>query len=87
MSAHQTTNADSLPGRLRGTITTITTDPDGDVWRLRKEAASEIDRLRAALEWYGENTRLARLIHSEGDKGRHALSDDGGKRAREALGE
>ena len=51
------------------------------------ELAHQVLRLRAVLEWYGENARLARLIHSEGDKGRHALSDDGGKRAREALGQ
>jgi hypothetical protein len=38
-----------------------------------------------ALEWYGEQARLCRLIHSEGDAGRHALSDDGGKFARAAL--
>jgi len=37
------------------------------------------------LEWYGEQARLARLIHSEGDAGRHALQDDGGKRARAIL--
>lgn len=46
------------------------------------------DALRVAveaLEWYGEQARLARLIHSEGDAGRHALADDGGKRARQAL--
>ena len=41
--------------------------------------------LREELEWYGENARLCRLIHSEGDKGRSALSDDGGNRARAAL--
>jgi len=45
----------------------------------------ENERMRAALGWYGEQARLARLIHSEGDAGRHALSDDGGKRARAAL--
>jgi len=38
-----------------------------------------------ALEWYGEQARLARLIHSGGDKGRHALAGDGGERARTAL--
>ena len=47
--------------------------------------AAEIERLRQVLEWYGEQARLARLIHSEGDKGRHALAGDGGKRARAAL--
>lgn len=50
-----------------------------------RRAADEIERLRAELEWYGEQARLARLIHSEGDEGRHALAADGGKRARDAL--
>ena len=49
--------------------------------------AQEIERLRAALAWYGEQARLCRLIHSEGDAGRHALDNDGGKRARAALGD
>lgn len=43
------------------------------------------ERLRNALAWYGEQARLARLIHSEGDPGRWALAEDGGKRAREVL--
>ena len=46
------------------------------------------DRIKAledALEWYAEQARLCRLIHSEGDAGRQSLSDDGGKRARAAL--
>ena len=46
---------------------------------------SERDALREALEWYGEQARLARLIHSEGDAGRHALAEDGGARARAAI--
>lgn len=46
---------------------------------------AESNRLREELAWYGEQARLARLIHSEGDKGRWALADDGGKRARAAL--
>jgi hypothetical protein len=46
---------------------------------------AENERLREALEWYAEQTRLCRLIHSEGDIGRQALADDGGKKAREAL--
>lgn len=46
---------------------------------------AEIDRLRQTLEWYAEQARLCRLIHSEGDAGRHALSEDGGKRAQQAL--
>lgn len=45
----------------------------------------ELEGMRTALEWYGENARLCRLIHSEGDVGRYALAGDGGKRARTAL--
>ena len=41
--------------------------------------------LEEALRWYGEQARLCRLIHSEGDVGRQALDADGGKRARAAL--
>jgi len=47
--------------------------------------AAEIARLREALEWYGEQTRLARIIHSEGDTARRALDRDGGERAHRAL--
>jgi cell division protein FtsB len=43
------------------------------------------ETLERALVWYGENARLARIFHSEGDAGRTALADDGGKRARAAL--
>jgi len=53
--------------------------------RHRATHAGEVERLREALAWYGEQARLARLIHSGGDAGRHALADDGGKRARQAL--
>jgi len=42
-------------------------------------------RLVGALEWYGEQARLARLIHDEGDAGRHALSRDGGRLATATL--
>jgi hypothetical protein len=49
------------------------------------QVAEVVERMEAALRWYGEQARLARLIHSEGDAGRHALQDDGGKRARAAL--
>jgi len=45
----------------------------------------DVAELVAALEWYGEQARLARLIHSEGDAGRQALASDGGKRARETI--
>lgn len=46
---------------------------------------AENARLREALEWYGEQARLCRLVHREGDAGRHALNADGGSRARAAL--
>ena len=46
---------------------------------------SLVGELVEALEWYGEQARLARLIHREGDAGRHALAEDGGKLARTAL--
>lgn len=47
--------------------------------------AEKLTRMREALEWYGEQARLCRLIHSEGDSGRLRLSEDGGLRARAAL--
>ena len=46
---------------------------------------ADVRELVEALDWYREQARLARLIHSEGDKGRHALQGDGGKRAAAAL--
>jgi uncharacterized small protein (DUF1192 family) len=46
---------------------------------------AENERLRTALEWYGEQARLAKLIHAEGDLGRHRLAKDGGDRALAAL--
>lgn len=49
------------------------------------QAIAALPELIEELEWYGEQARLARLIHSEGDAGRHALQDDGGKRARAIL--
>ena len=54
---------------------------------MAKRIAAElrIAQLEAELAWYGEQVRLCRLIHSEGDAGRHALAADGGKRARAAL--
>ncbi len=61
----------------------VAPDPSPEVLALRAER----DRLREVLEWYGEQARLCRLIHGEGDAGRQALSNDGGQRARAALGE
>lgn len=52
------------------------------------EAEQEkVKRLEEALTWYGEQARLCRLIHSEGDDGRHALAKDGGTLARATLTE
>jgi hypothetical protein len=53
--------------------------------KLTVRAVNSHDELVEALKWYEEQARLARLIHSEGDKGRHALADDGGNTARAAL--
>lgn len=64
----------------------------GGVWyevpEICTEAADALDardatikELREALDWYGEQARSARLIHSGGDAGRQALIADGGKRA------
>lgn len=50
-----------------------------------KALSDECDAMQEALAWYGEQARLAKLIHSEGDAGRHALAADGGSRARAAL--
>jgi hypothetical protein len=56
------------------------------------EAQAEIDAIKAqnaellaALGWYGEHSRLARLITSEGDAGRNAIASDGGQKAIEAI--
>ena len=52
----------------------------------RAEAAeAKLAAVVDALEWYGEQARLCRLIHSEGDSGRNALSKDGGEKARDAI--
>ncbi len=46
---------------------------------------ARVKALEAGLAWYGEQSRLARLIHSEGDAGRHAIANDGGAKARALL--
>jgi hypothetical protein len=69
------------------------TDESCKTWeRLHGEQKARADQaeqtlrtVREVLEWYGEQARLARIVHNEGDAGRHALSADGGKRARAAL--
>lgn len=64
-------------------------DPVGhDAWEAAAaitDLHAENQRLCEALAWYGEQARLARLIHSEGDAGRRNLEADGGSRARAAL--
>lgn len=47
----------------------------------------DAEGLRATLRWYADRTAECRLVHSGGDDGRAALAADGGKRAREALGD
>lgn len=46
----------------------------------------EIERQRATLDWYADKAKSCRLIGAGGDEARAALHDDGGRRAREALG-
>jgi hypothetical protein len=58
---------------------------DGAIADYANKESVLMAELAEALAWYGEQARLARLIHSEGDAGRHALQDDGGKRARAIL--
>lgn len=52
---------------------------------IHQAALDRIAELEGELGWYGEQALLARLIHSEGDIGRHSLAEDGGKRARDVL--
>lgn len=49
------------------------------------EIKAQLAEARELLRWYGKQARLCRLIHSEGDAGRAALSEDGGKNARAFL--
>lgn len=61
-------------------------DPESYTAKIQTDAArTEVIIYRAALQWYGEQARLARLVHSGGDPGRHALAEDGGRRARDVL--
>lgn len=62
-------------------------DANGEYVPLEEVATRDkrIAKLEAALAWYGEQARLCRLIHSEGDEGRQSLAADGGTRARTAL--
>jgi len=69
-----------------GGVTNWYRNPDGpEAAALIESLSAEREGMREALEWYGEQARLARLVHSEGDAGRNALAADGGKRARAAL--
>lgn len=77
-----TSQAEAVPGV---TIRHIHLGPDGEMPHRAMALADENTHLRETLAWYGEQARLARLIHSEGDTGRNALAGDGGKRANEAL--
>ncbi len=53
--------------------------------RLYDALEAENKKLRSVLSWYGEQARLAKLVHSEGDIGRQSLAVDGGRRAKAAL--
>lgn len=85
--------SETWDGDVRGTMYGIlrgagVLDPETDELATAALIASQAARIREleeVVEWYGEQARLARLIHSGGDPGRHALADDGGKRARSLL--
>ncbi|CAB5079585.1 hypothetical protein UFOVP143_40 [uncultured Caudovirales phage] len=51
------------------------------------DAAAKIEQMRAALEWYRDQVTDCRKISPPGDVARRELDKDGGRRAREALGE
>jgi hypothetical protein len=76
-----------------GQIATLRAEREIDaryITHLRDELAvakAKREKLVGALCWYGEQARLARLVHGEGDVGRHELQMDGGKRARAILHE
>jgi hypothetical protein len=53
--------SDNLERRLRGEITTITTNPEAGLWALRKEAATKLAELRTALEAIREQGYLLGL--------------------------
>jgi hypothetical protein len=74
--------SDDVDGLLPGGFSS----PD-DAADLIECLQARVKVLEKALQWYGEQARLAKLIHSEGDSGRNALAKDGGKRARTALQE
>ena len=57
-------------------------DMIAEEWMIDRDRIRELE---SALAWYGEQARLARLIHREGDAGRWALLEDAGKRAKELL--
>lgn len=59
----------------------------GDTVKMTANAAliAAAPDLKEALEWYAENVLNCRKITAEGDKARHDLDHDGGKRARMAL--
>jgi hypothetical protein len=61
-------------------------DPNLDTILRPDTLSARVTELETALAWYGEQARLSRLIHSGGDAGRHALANDGGKRAAQLLG-
>jgi hypothetical protein len=68
-----------------GPVEYVRADLFADLEAEKAKAEALLKEAVEALTWYGEQARLARLIHSEGDAGRHAIANDGGQRARATL--
>jgi hypothetical protein len=86
IDAPETIFADKEFGHNDWDAGTFCTVSDGGTEYTRADVAqARIAELEGVVRWYGEQARLARLIHSEGDEGRHAIHMDGGSRSRAAL--
>ena len=73
----KTTAGPGLVPRLRGLWATITMDERADTWRLRLEAADEIERLRNALHHFAfTGTYTGRPSDAEAVKTARAILQD-----------
>ena len=60
-------------------------EDDYGEWVSLEDHQARIAELEGVVRRYGEQARLCRLIHSEGDAARQWLSQDGGKLAKDTL--